>query len=287
MTTTKFHEHVADFEACRQIIKRASKSFYAAFSQLPVEEALSVYAVYAFCRQADDLIDENQDLAGLDVFEEQLRAFEAGQVPDHFIWRALAVVFQHYSMHFQPFYDMIEGQRMDMAFRQPETQDDLSRYAYHVAGTVGLMLLPILSEQPDACASYARDLGEAMQVTNILRDIGEDRQKGRIYLPADKMQTFGVHEKDLDQEMLTKPLIELWENQAKHAEDLYEHGLGIIPLVKAETRLALLSAIYYYRAILDACRQSGYQVLTKRQSISALEKAKLLVAVKADLKKYN
>lgn len=287
MTITKFQEHAADFEACRQIIKHASKGFYAAFSQLPEEEALSVYAVYAFCRKADDLIDENQDLAGLDAFEEQLRAFEAGQVPDHFIWRALAVVFQHYPMHFQPFYDMIEGQRMDMAFRQPETQDDLSRYAYYVAGTVGLMLLPILSDQPDACVGYAKDLGEAMQVTNILRDIGEDKQKGRIYLPSDHMQTFGVCEKDLDQEIPTKNLIELWENQAKHAEALYARGLGIIPLVKAETRLALLSAIYYYRAILDACRQSGYQVLTKRQSISTLEKAKLLVAVKADLKKYN
>lgn len=287
MTTTKFQEYVADFEACRQIIKHASKSFYAAFSQLPEEEALSVYAVYAFCRQADDLIDENQDLAGLDAFEEQLRAFEDGQIPDQFIWRALAVVFQHYPMNFQPFYDMIEGQRMDMAFSQPETQDDLSHYAYHVAGTVGLMLLPILSNQPDTCVSYARDIGEAMQVTNILRDIGEDRQKGRIYLPSERMNSFGVSNQDLDQEMPTKNLILLWENQAKHAENLYARGLGIIPLVKAETRLALLSAIYYYRAILDACRHSDYQVLSKRQSISAFEKAKLLVTVKADLKKYS
>ncbi|MGT2910885.1 phytoene/squalene synthase family protein [Streptococcus cameli] len=281
-----FQDHKADFFACQEIIERESKTFYAAFSQLPKQDAWSVYAVYAFCRKADDLIDEAKAPLALEQLKKELAVFEKGQTPDNFMWRALRVVFDQYPMDFKPFYDMLKGQEMDAAFVQPQNQEELATYSYYVAGTVGLMLLPIISDDPTNYQEEAKQIGEAMQLTNILRDVGEDKEKGRIYLPRDKMLAYGV-DPDFQGLMVTENFISLWEDQAQRAEKLYQSGLSLMKAIKPGARLALLAAIYFYRAILDACRQADYQVFTKRHSVSSLEKAKLLLKVKEDLKQYK
>ena len=124
------------------------------------EKARSVFAVYAFCRQADDAIDRYQDIVKLNELEHGLRQMACGKVLDTPLWRALSVVFAKYDLQFQPFYDMLAGQRMDLNFQPPETEADLSSYSYFVAGSVGLMLLPILSSQAGKIQEPAKKLGK-------------------------------------------------------------------------------------------------------------------------------
>ena len=112
-----FEKHKEDFAYCEKIIKKHSKSFYAAFSTLPKEEAMSVYAIYAFCRKADDIVDEEACAKGLGKLRDQLRRFENGEEIPHPLWRALRVVFDSYEIDIAPFYDMITGQEMDLSFR--------------------------------------------------------------------------------------------------------------------------------------------------------------------------
>lgn len=275
-----------DFLYCEKVIKKHSKTFYQAFSQLSRHKALSIFAVYAFCRRADDLIDEYSDVEGLDKFEQELRDFESGLVADKPEWRALEYVFKHFTMDIKPFYEMIQGQRKDISFTQPRNQDDLEEYCYYVASTVGLMILPILSDKASEIQEEAKLLGKAMQITNILRDIGEDSEKGRIYIPKTIMEEFGINELDIDAELVDQAFINMWEYQAKIAERYYEESLKMTEKIDSDCRKAFLVAAYFYRDILNAVRKGDYQVFGKRHSVSKLRKVELLGQVKKELDKY-
>lgn len=285
--TDPFEIYREDFLACEQIIQKASKTFYAAFSQLPKKQAWSIYAVYAFCREADDLIDEEHDIEGLYRLEAELREFENNHVPDRFLWRALAVVFQTFDMNIDAFYDMLSGQKQDFVFQQPKTQAELSSYSYYVAGSVGLMLLPILSDSWREIISQGKKLGEAMQLTNILRDIGEDFVNDRIYLPADVMAECGLTEEMLAQKKVTPQLIAVWENQAEIAEELYRESLTMMPLIHAEARPALLAASYFYREILEVVRKNNYQVFLDKPKVSHLRKLSLLTKIQREATQHS
>ncbi|MHC5247134.1 phytoene/squalene synthase family protein [Enterococcus sp. LJL90] len=275
----QFEIHQKDFLYCEEIIKKASKTFYAAFSQLPEQQAWSIYAVYAFCREADDLIDEDHDIEGLYRLEGELKDFEANKVPDRPLWRALSVVFLNYDMDIQAFYDMLAGQKQDADFKQPQTQAELSQYAYNVAGSVGLMLLPILSDNWREIIPQGKKLGEALQITNILRDIGEDYENGRIYLPAAVMKRYGLTEEMLAAKIIGAELISVWEDQAAIAEKLYVDSLKMMPNINPEARSALLAASYYYREILVVVRNSHYQVFSEKPKVSHLRKLSLLAKI--------
>ena len=170
-------ERADDFAWCEDVIRRNSHSFHRAFSLLPACKRQSVYALYAFCRLADDCVDRDASAAKLEQVQDDLARFFAGTVVDAPLWRALDAVCSSFDLDAQPFFDMLEGQRRDLSFRQPETMGDLEEYGYYVAGSVGLMLLPILhaaSPVDDGLRDSAVALGVAMQLTNILRDVGED-----------------------------------------------------------------------------------------------------------------
>ena len=137
-------ERADDFAWCEDVIRRNSHSFYRAFSLLPACKRQSVYALYAFCRLADDCVDRDASAAKLEQVQDDLARFFAGTVVDAPLWRALDAVCSSFDLDAQPFFDMLEGQRRDLSFRQPETMGDLEEYGYYVAGSVGLMLLPIL-----------------------------------------------------------------------------------------------------------------------------------------------
>lgn len=270
-----FSSHQTDFLACEKIIKHHSKTFYFAFSKLPKEQAQSIFAIYAFCREADDIVDLTKDRAKLEALYQKLVAFEQGNIPNEPIFRALAVVFQHYPMDIAPFYDMLEGQAKDLEFRQPKTLDELKEYAYYVAGSVGLMLLPLLSRYPEKIQEPAKKLGEAMQITNILRDIGEDYRMGRIYLPMEDMLRFDVCPYDLGKTEPTEAVVELWEFLAQEAERLYDESFEMLPLLETKAQKPLYLAATVYREILMEIRHKQYQMLTKRQSVSRFRKLEL------------
>lgn len=274
-----FEKHKEDFAYCEKIIKKHSKSFYAAFSILPKEEAMSVYAIYAFCRKADDIVDEEADAESLLELQDQLERFEKGEEIDHPVWRALRVVFDSYEMDITPFYDMITGQKKDLSFKQPTIQEDLEEYSYYVAGTVGLMLLPLLTDKPKEAKDDAIALGTAMQITNILRDVGEDLDNGRIYLPKEIMDKHGYTEEMLSNKELNENFISLWEYEAKIAENYYEQSLNLIDDLNQYAKKPLLLSLLYYKEILDAVRLNNYDCFTKRAVVGKRRKIEIFKQV--------
>lgn len=271
-----------DFAFCEQIIKRHSKSFYYAFSRLPVEKAQAVYAIYAFCRTADDSVDENRgsiaQLVALENLTDELNRFARGQEIDHPLWRALRVVFNTYEMDLEPFYDQIKGQRMDISFITPKTLDDVETYSYYVAGSVGRMLLPIIAS--DSNRDYtdaAVSLGVAMQLTNILRDVGEDyREKGRIYLPTEELHRAGYRVDQLANSQITDSFVRVWELIANRAEYLYDEFLGFISEFDVDSQFAVLASAQVYRGILTSVRQNNYDCFARKNFVTKREMIRIL-----------
>lgn len=273
----QFKEYKDDFSYCERVIKKHSKSFYAAFSTLPKEEAMSVYAVYAFCRKADDLVDEDADAEGLAELRHQLQLFEQREEVDHPVWRALRVVFDTFDMDIDPFYDMITGQEKDLSFQQPNTQAELEEYSYYVAGTVGLMLLPLLTPNPQDLREEALALGTAMQITNILRDVGEDLDNDRVYLPKEVMKKHGYTQSMLENKELNQSFIDLWEYEANEAEKHYEQAMYLIKKVNKEAKKPLLLSLLFYKEILEAVRLNNYDCFTQRSVVGKRRKLQLLM----------
>lgn len=273
----QFKEYKDDFFYCERVIKKHSKSFYAAFSTLPKEEAMSVYAVYAFCRKADDLVDEDADAEGLAELRHQLQLFEQREEVDHPVWRALRVVFDTFEMDIDPFYDMITGQEKDLSFQQPNTQAELEEYSYYVAGTVGLMLLPLLTPNPQDLREEALALGTAMQITNILRDVGEDLDNDRVYLPKEVMKKHGYTQSMLENKELNQSFIDLWEYEANEAEKHYEQAMYLIKKVNKEAKKPLLLSLLFYKEILEAVRLNNYDCFTQRSVVGKRRKLQLLM----------
>ncbi|MGM0219815.1 phytoene/squalene synthase family protein [Enterococcus sp. AZ126] len=279
-----FSMYESDFAICEQTIRNHSKSFYKAFSKLPKQKALSIFAIYSFCREADDSIDVHNDLERLNKLKLELDDFLAGEIPDRYFWRALVPVFETYKMDDQPFYDMLAGQEKDWHFHQPDTQAQLEEYSYFVASSVGLMLLPILSDKAEYIKTQAIQLGQAMQITNILRDIGEDLKNQRVYLPKEVMRTFNVSLDMLKKETINDSFIEMWEYEANRAEQLYEQSTTMLSAIDEDCREALLLAMYFYKGILDAVRQNGYQCYNKRNFVNKKQQFELYQKVKSRLK---
>ncbi|MGO4372440.1 phytoene/squalene synthase family protein [Paenibacillus sp. MCAF20] len=265
-----------DYRYCEDIIKRNSRSFYFAFLQLPKEKANAVFALYAFCRLADDAVDRSgsreERLEALNSLEHELMLFEEGREVDHPIWRALRDVFNRYEMSVEPFYEQLKGQRMDTSFAAPRTISELETYSYYVAGTVGLMLLPIVaSKSRRNLRQSAIQLGVAMQITNILRDVGEDSARNRIYLPSDIMDAEAYGESDIRQLTINESFIRIWEKLALCAEGMYDSFKSDINDFDADSRFQVLLSAEIYRGILNAVRNKGYDCFTTRNAVSKLE----------------
>jgi len=173
---------------------------------------------------------------------------------------------------------MIEGQRRELRHRSPETVEELLDYCYLVAGSVGLMLVPILADDHDERHErFGIELGQAMQLTNILRDVGEDARTGRRYLPDDLMKRHGYTERDLRNETVNPAFIALFEDIAGYAEAAYDRTLGLVDgLFPRDARLPIALAGILYRAILDACRKNGYDVFTNKNFVPKNEKLRLI-----------
>ncbi|WP_246945016.1 phytoene/squalene synthase family protein [Bacillus pinisoli] len=275
----------ADFSYCENMIKKHSKSFYYAFSQLPSEKANAVYAIYAFCRTADECADGEHSAIEktrmLRQLKKELDLFHEGAEVDKPLWRALRHVFDTYDMDINPFYDQLTGQSMDLAFISPNTMNELEKYSYYVAGTVGLMLLPIIASKASVDLRVAViNLGVAMQITNILRDIGEDyHEKNRIYLPQEELSYFHYSQNDLHNSLINENFINLWEKLAARAESLYEGFLVNIDMLDADSRVPVYLSAHIYRGILDAVRNNGYQCLTKRNYVTKEKMAQINTSV--------
>jgi len=253
-----------DYLFCENVIKKNSKSFYRAFSRLPKEKARDIYAIYGFCRVADDIVDVKNDRNELELFKSKWINFKSGNTPDEPVWRALRYTFGKYEMNYEAFDHMIEGQFSDFDFVQPKTREELEKYCYYVAGTVGLMVLPVLSKRHVELEENAIVLGKAMQITNILRDIGEDYDNGRIYLPESSMEKYNVTSYDIYSKKVSSSFIQMWEHEAKLAEKYYCRAMENISLYDKDSLFPLMLSVNFYKEILNEVRKNGYDCLTKR-----------------------
>ncbi|WP_338780977.1 phytoene/squalene synthase family protein [Metabacillus sp. FJAT-52054] len=269
----------AAYAQCEELIKIHSKSFHKAFSLLPAEKKKAVWAVYAFCRTVDDIVDEGAEPEKeLLAFEEDFKRFLNGNHDrSHYIWLALEDTFSRFDMDEEAFWDMIKGQRMDLTKTRYETLEEVFQYSYHVASTVGLMILPILApRKKSTLRNGAIALGIAMQLTNILRDIGEDLDRDRIYLPKEVLDQFGYTKAELESGVINESFISVWEYLAFEAEAYYEEAMDTIDEYPLHSRTPVKAAAFFYKAILNKVRSNNYRVFGERNYVTQDEKISIL-----------
>lgn len=258
------------YDHCEKVIAKHSKTFYKAFGTLRYKDRRAVWAVYAFCRLVDDIVDEGEEpVTGLRNFTREFEDFLNGLYNDQDpMWVALQDVFTQYDIDVQAFHDMIKGQKMDLERNRYRTMEELLHYCYHVASTVGLMLLPILAPgKSEELRPSAVSLGLAMQLTNILRDVGEDLARNRIYLPMEVMERYHLTEEMILTQKITLEFIDTWESMAAHAELLYNESFKMMNQYPLYSRTAVKGAAILYRQNLKMVRKKCYQVYEEIQNV--------------------
>jgi len=263
--------------ACRSMTALHAKTFYFASHTLPPQKRADAYAVYAFCRHVDDRIDLAPDEAAREAGVAELRtlldlayASGSGRADEQFPWlRAFCETTRRRAIPRAYFDDLIEGVELDRGRVRIETWEELERYCYLVAGVVGLIMVHVLAEPSPEKLGPARDLGTAMQLTNILRDIDEDWQRDRLYLPRRDLEKFGLTEDDIAQRRLSDSFRALMRFEIGRARSYYnqaEPGIRLLPNDGSRRTVQLMSTIY--GAILDEIERADYGVFGLRCRVS-------------------
>ncbi|WP_203333832.1 phytoene/squalene synthase family protein [Planococcus beigongshangi] len=270
------------YRFCEEVIAANSKSFYKSFSLLPKEKRKAVWAIYAFCRTVDDIVDEGNDpIRQLALFKQVFRDFLAGNYDARNpMWLALSDVFKNYDMDDEAFASMIAGQEMDLLIKRYQTFEEVLDYSYHVASSVGLMLLPVLAPGKTALLKDgAIALGYAMQITNILRDIDEDLGMGRIYLPSELMTKYNLSEQDLHNKTVTPTFVAVWEEMAIKAEYYYRKAFETINEYPVSSRIPVKGAGLVYREILTTIRKKDHNVFGQKHFVPDQSKQQILACL--------
>lgn len=254
---------------------RGSKSFFFATRFFPPDLAASAHAVYWFCRTTDDIVDENPDQAAagreLEQWRDALKGALAGHTAAPVILRHFATACELHSIPAEYAFELIEGMRMDLDRVRYRNFDELRLFCYRVASTVGLMMSHVIGYEGDALP-YAEELGIAMQLTNILRDVGEDLGRGRVYLPTEELAAFGYPEADLHAAVRSSEFIRLMQFQADRARHYYSRSMPAIAMLRPEGRFAVEIAARVYRGILDRIEAMDYDVFHRRAVVPAWRK---------------
>jgi phytoene synthase len=269
------------YEECRQETAQWAKTFYLGTLLMPPAKRRAIWAIYVWCRRTDELMDSaeaqarplDELQARLDAWEERTRALFDGHVVDG-LDLVMRDTLDRYPQPLQPYLDMIEGQRMDLRQHRYSTFEELELYCYRVAGTVGLMTQEVMgldqaytsapwSDVPDT-SQAAVALGIANQLTNILRDVGEDRGRGRIYLPLDELARFGVSEDQLMAGVVDDNWRALMAFQLQRARDWFARSEAGVRWLAADARWPVWASLRLYRGILDVIEEHGYDVFNRR-----------------------
>jgi phytoene synthase len=262
----------ADWRMCRDIAREHGRTFYLASRLLPPARRCGILAAYAYCRVADDLVDralvaaDGDTAATIDRWETELAE------PNHPVARAFAATRATFGVPEQPVRDLLTGIRIDLAPTRFETWPALRTYCHLVAGTVGLIVAPILGCRDAGALNYAAELGIAMQLTNILRDIAEDARMGRLYLPLDDIARFGC---DPDAILAGEPgkrFPDLMAFEIERARDLYARAMHGVPSLCPSGRLATLAASRLYAGILGEIERMDCDVFRGRARVPARRK---------------
>ena len=265
------------YAAARAICQHHAKSFYFASHFMPRPKRDHAYAVYAFCRLLDDAADEEPSLASVDRFVRLLDAIYAGDAIDGHdaSLHAFAHTVHACAIPKRHFLDLADGCRMDFTVHRYATWTDLESYCYRVAGVVGLIMCHVFDLRDPAARSQAVAMGNAMQLTNILRDVREDMDRGRIYLPGEDMDRFGVTETSLATCRVNEPFERLMRFEIDRARTLFRQGSrGLGRLPDDGSRLTACVMAVVYGGILTAIQRQGFDVFLSRARLST--SAKLL-----------
>jgi len=280
------------YEICRKETQKWAKTFYLGTLLLPQEKRKAIWAIYVWCRRTDEIMDsieastksQNELSDNLDKWEENTKNVFKGNVKSE-LDSVLLDTIEKYPQSIQPYLDMIDGQRMDLNKFRYKDFDELKLYCYRVAGTVGLMTQNVMgidsaytsapwSAMPDP-SEAAIALGIANQLTNILRDVGEDRQRGRIYLPQEDIEKFNYSEEELFKGKINKQWKELMSFQLTRAREWFQKSEDGIKWLSSDARWPVWTSLRLYRGILDSIERLDYDVFNNRafvkNSVKALE----------------
>ncbi len=273
------------FEYCQQKAAASGSSFYYSFLFLPLEKRRAIMALYAFCREVDDVVDEIADLsiaqAKLEWWRKETLQIHGGS-PTHPVTLALAQVVKTINLPAEQLLEIIEGMQMDLQQTRYLDFKALQLYCYRVASVVGLLAAEIFGYTDRQTLKYAHDLGIAFQLTNIIRDVGEDARRGRIYLPIDELQRFNVTAREITDGQYSERFTALMEFQIGRAEQYYAQAMAHLPAADRKSQRAGLIMAAIYRTTLDEIKRDGCKVLTQRTSLTPIRK--LWIAARTWLK---
>ena len=270
------------YDYCQRVARKQAKNFYYAFRTLPTPKRRAIYATYAFCRMCDDIADEDMPIdekrrqfsETRNLLTESLRrtGSEVGNdaLPPEFA--ALSDATAAFGIPHHYYTQVIEGVESDLVKTRFENFEELKAYCYQVASVVGLICIEVFGYEDEAAREYAIDMGIAMQLTNILRDIKEDAERDRIYIPLDEMARFGYSEDDLKQGIIDERFRSLMALQVNRARDYYQRSQKLFPLIDAGARACPKVLHLAYRSILDRIDAQGYDVFSQRIGLTTFEK---------------
>jgi phytoene synthase len=269
----------AAYEECQSITRREAKNFYYAFLTLPTQRRRAICVAYAFCRHCDDSVDGGGSvetkLARLVAIRGDLEKTYAGTATAP-VFLAMTDVAQRYEIPQEYFQDIISGVESDLVKNRYQDFQELRQYCYQVASVVGLICLQIFGYQDPRAKDHAIDLGLAMQLTNIARDVQEDLGMDRVYLPQDEMARFGYAEKDLQAGIVNESFTNLMRFQAQRAKEYFNSGFQLLPYLSFRSRACPAVMGQLYRKVLERIESADYDVLHHRVSLSKPQKIRVM-----------
>ncbi len=262
-------------EYCQKKAASSGSSFYYSFLFLPPQQRRAIIALYAFCREVDDVVDECSDVqiarTKLEWWRGEIQQLFEGR-PTHPVTKALEPAIEQYNLPVEHFIEIIDGMQMDLEYSAYPSFKELSLYCHRVASIVGLMSVEIFGYQDRKTLKYAHDLGMAFQLTNILRDVREDAERGRIYIPLDELERFSVSEDDFLALKNTENMRALFAFQAERAKDYYQRAYENLAEVDRYPQISGLIMAAIYETILIEIEKDGYQVMKQRIRLTPIRK---------------
>ncbi len=262
-------------EYCQQKAVQSGSSFYYSFLFLPPERRRAITALYAFCREVDDTVDECTDVTiarnKLAWWRKEINAMLNGN-PSHPVTQALQPHVATFGLDGKHLQAIIDGMEMDLDQTRYLDFPALKRYCWHVASVVGILSASIFGVTRPETLEYAEKLGLAFQLTNIIRDVGEDARKGRIYLPINELQQFNVTAADILNARHSENFEKLMQFQAARAQATYEEAYALLPAADRRAQRPGLMMAAIYRALLEEIRQDSFRVLTQKISLTPIRK---------------
>ena len=269
----------AAYEHCRALTRREARNFYYGFMLLPAEQRRAIYAAYAFARECDDIVDSDRPTDEAErLLKAQRRRLDEclGGEPDGPVFEALGHTVGRYTIPHEYLYELIDGVRMDLSTRRYPDFDSLRAYCYGVASVVGLISVEVFGYGGGETArKHAADLGIALQLTNILRDVQEDGERGRVYLPQDEMEAFGYSERELLAGEVSPGFRRLTAFQAARAREYFDEGRRILPYLPRRARACVGVMAGIYQGILSGIERDPAVVFRRRMSLSTGRKLAL------------